>query len=156
MVASVKQVPGTEWYLAAKKETPEILARFNREIAMLWLIMGLVYLALASIGYLITKSTRARYLREKYKEDLNRQAIMKHFDFVMKHGSDIILLIDSDMNIVEANERAVETYGYPRDKLIGMNITDIRTPEEVPLLAKHVQELNQQRFVLYRNCSQTK
>jgi PAS domain S-box-containing protein len=142
VVASVKQVPGTEWYLAAKKETPEVLARFNREIAMLWLIMGLVYLALASIGYLITKSTRTRYLREKYREDLNRQAIMKHFDFVMKHGSDIILLIDSDMNIVEANERAVDTYGFPRDKLIGMNITDIRTSEEVPMLAKHVQELN--------------
>jgi len=142
VVASVKQVPGTEWYLAAKKETPEILARFNREIAMLWLIMGLVYLALASIGYLITKSTRTRYLREKYKEDLNRQAIMKHFDFVMKHGSDIILLIDNDMNIVEANERAVETYGFQRDKLIGMNITDLRTSEEVPMLAKHVQELN--------------
>ena len=142
VVASVKQVPGTEWYLAAKKETPEILARFNRELGMLWLIMGLVYLALASIGYLITKATRARYLREKYREDLNRQAIMKHFDFVMKHGSDIILLIDSDMNIVEANERAVETYGFPREKLIGMNMTEIRTPEEVPLLAKHVQELN--------------
>ena len=70
VVASVKQVPGTEWYLAAKKETPEILARFNRELAMLWLIMGLVYLALASIGYLIAKSTRARYLRDKYREDL--------------------------------------------------------------------------------------
>jgi PAS domain S-box-containing protein len=142
VVASVKQVPGTEWYLAAKKETPEILARFTREIAMLWLIMGFIYLALAIIGYLIIKSTRARYLRDKYREDLNRQAIMKHFDFVMKHGSDIILLIDNDMNIVEANERAVETYGFPRDKLIGMNMTDIRSPEEVPFLAKHVQELN--------------
>jgi len=142
VVASVKQVPGTEWYLAAKKETPEILARFTREIAMLWLIMGLVYLALASIGYLIIKSTRIRYLREKYREDLNRQAIMKHFDFVMKHGSDIILLIDNDMNIVEANERAVETYGFLRDKFIGMNITDLRSAEEVPMLARHVQELN--------------
>ena len=128
VVASVKQVPGTDWYLAAKKETPEILYRFNSEIAMLWLIMGLIYLALASIGYLIVKSTKARYLREKYREDLNRQAIMKHFDFVMKHGNDIILLIDSDFNIVEANERAVETYGYSRDKLIGTNISEIQAP----------------------------
>ena len=142
VVASVKQVPGTDWYLAAKKETPEILARFSREIAMLWFIMGLVYLALAGIVYLIIKSTKARYIREKYREDLNRQAIMKHFDFVMKHGNDIILLIDSELNIVEANERAVETYGYARDKLIGMNITDIRTAGEVPALAKHIEDLN--------------
>ena len=142
VVASVKQVPGTDWYLAAKKETPEILYRFNSEIAMLWLIMGFIYLALASIGYLIVKSTKARYLREKYREDLNRQAIMKHFDFVMKHGNDIILLIDSDFNIVEANERAVDTYGYSRDKLIGTNISEIQAPTEGPALSKHIQELS--------------
>lgn len=143
VVASVKKVPGTQWYLIAKKETEEILERFMREITMLWLIMGLVYLALASIAFLIIKSTRARYLREKLREDLNRQAIIKHFDVVMKHGNDIILLTDSNMNVVEANERAVATYGYPREKLIGMNILDIRTPYEAPLLEKHVLELNE-------------
>ncbi len=143
VVASVKKVPGTEWYLIAKKEVPEILERYTDEITMLWLIMGLVYLALALIGYLIIKATRARYRREKQQEELNRQAIIKHFDFVMKHGNDIILLIDSKMNIVEANERAVQSYGYPREKLIGMNISDLRTPEERPTLARYFQELNE-------------
>ncbi len=143
VVASVKKVPGTDWYLIAKKETGEILERFTREITMLWGIMGLVYLALVSIAYLIIKSTRARYLRDRQKEELNRQAIMKHFDFVMKHGNDIILLIDSNMNIVEANERAISSYGYPREKLIGMNITAIRTPHELPKLENHVRELNE-------------
>ncbi|MHC1730463.1 MAG: PAS domain S-box protein [Bacteroidales bacterium] len=143
VVASVKKVPGSDWYLIAKKEAPEILERFMREITMLWMIMGFVYLALASLAYLIFKATRARYLREKQQEELNRQAIMKHFDFVMKHGNDIILLIDNDMKIVEANERAVSTYGYPREKLIGMSVAEIRTPHEAPRLADHVKNLNE-------------
>ncbi len=143
VVASVKKVPGTDWYLIAKKDASEILTRFMREITMLWMIMGFVYLALASLTYLIIKATRARYIREKQQEELNRQAIMKHFDFVMKHGNDIILLIDSDMNIVEANERAIATYGYPREKFIGMNVADIRTPNEAPHLADHVRSLNE-------------
>ena len=143
VVASVKKVPGTDWYLIAKRDASEILARFMRELTMLWMIMGFVYLAMASLAYLIIKSTRARYLREKHQEELNRQAIMKHFDFVMKHGNDVILLIDSEMNIVEANERAVATYGYPRQKFIGMNISDIRTPNEAPRLADHVRNLNE-------------
>ena len=143
VVASVKKIPGTDWYLIAKKETSEILARFMREITMLWMIMGIVYLALASMAWLIIKSTKARYIRDKQQEELNRQAIMKHFDFVMKHGNDIILLIDSDMNIVEANERAVNTYSYPREKLIGMNVSEIRTPNEAPMLADHVKTLNE-------------
>jgi PAS domain S-box-containing protein len=143
VVASVKKIPGTDWYLIAKKETSEILARFMREITMLWMIMAIVYLALASMAWLIIKSTKARYIRDKQQEELNRQAIMKHFDFVMKHGNDIILLIDSDMNIVEANERAINTYGYPREKLIGMNVSEIRTPTEAPMLADHVKTLNE-------------
>jgi PAS domain S-box-containing protein len=143
VVASVKKVPGTDWYLIAKKEASEILESFTREITMLWMIMGFVYMALISMVWLIVKATRARFLRDKQQEELNRQAIMKHFDFVMKHGNDIILLIDSDMNIVEANERAVSTYGYPREKLIGMNISGIRTPIEAPLLTDHVKSLNE-------------
>jgi PAS domain S-box-containing protein len=143
VVASVRKVPGTDWYLIAKKETPEILERFMHEVAMLWSILGLVYLVLASTAFLIIKSSRVRYLREKQQEDLNRQAIMKHFDFVMRHGNDIILLMDSNLNIIEANERAVESYHYPRQKLIGMNLSGIRAPEEVPLLADHVRELNE-------------
>ncbi|MCU0376826.1 MAG: PAS domain-containing sensor histidine kinase [Bacteroidales bacterium] len=141
VVAAIRQVSGTDWYLAAKKDTSEILNRFTHEITVLWIIMVIIYFALASIGYLVVKTARVRYIRERYKEDLNRQAIMKHLDFVMKHGNDIILLIDSDMNIVEANERAVATYGYPRNKFIGMNVSELRTPEEAPLLARQVQDL---------------
>jgi len=63
VVASVKKVPGTEWYLMAKKETEEILERLSREITMLWLIMGLVYLAVATIAYLLIKSPRVRTFR---------------------------------------------------------------------------------------------
>ena len=143
VVASVKEVPGTDWYLIAKKETPEILERFKRDILVLWGIMALVYLALALIGYLIIKSTKARYFRQKQQEDLDRQAIMKHFDFVIKHGNDIILLIDGNLNIVEANERALEAYGYSRRDLIGMNISALRTPEELSLLEDHVNNLNE-------------
>jgi PAS domain S-box-containing protein len=143
VVASVRKVPETNWYIIAKKETSEILARSIREVTMLWMIMGIVYIVLAIMAWLIIKSTKARYLRERQQEELNRQAIMKHFDFVMKYGNDIILLIDSEMNIVEANERAVATYGYPREQLIGMNISDIRTPDEAPLLSEQVRNLHE-------------
>lgn len=143
VVASVKKAPGTDWYVTAKKDTSEILARFMREIALIWSAMALFYFALISIGFLIFKSTRARFYRNKQQEELDRQAIMKHFDFVLKHGNDIIMLIDSNMIIVEANERAVATYGFPREKLIGMNVADLRTEQEVPMLSKHLDNLNE-------------
>jgi hypothetical protein len=39
VVASVRKVPGSDWYLIAKKDSPEILERSMREITMLWMIM---------------------------------------------------------------------------------------------------------------------
>lgn len=143
VVADVKKVAGTDWYLAAKKETGEILEGYNHEITMMWIIMALIYIALVIIGYLIAKTTRVRYLREKFREEQNRQAIMKHLDFIMKHGNDIILLIDSDLNIVEANDKAVEIYGYPRDRLIGLNISDLRSEDEKQRITEHVEKLDE-------------
>jgi PAS domain S-box-containing protein len=38
-------------------------------------------------------------------------------------------LIDSNLSIVEANDRALEAYQYSRDELIGMKLDKIRAPE---------------------------
>ncbi len=143
VVASVMKIPGTEWYLAAKKETSELLARFTREITMLWLIMAIVFITLFSIARLIIKASRTRYRREKQKEELNRQAIIGHLDFIMRHGNDIIFLIDNDLNIIETNDRAVSAYGYPRDKLIGMSVSSLRHAGEKELIGSHIRTLNE-------------
>jgi len=105
--------------------------------------MFLVLIALATIGYLVIRSSRLHFIRDKYREQIDRQAIMKHFDFVMKHGNDIILLIDTDLYIVEANDRAIEAYGYPRQKLLGMNVSDLSTAGAASLLPAHLNELKE-------------
>ncbi len=142
VIETVRHISGTEWYLLAKKDISEILYGFKRETTLIWMILFVVLAALAAISYLIIRFTRARFYREKYLEELNKQALIKHFDFIIKHGSDIILLLDHDMKIVEANDRAIETYGYPRETVIGMNVAELRTPESVPLLAKQIQEVD--------------
>jgi len=143
VVAATRTIPGSEWYLVAKTDMSEVLSQYNREVSMLWFTMMLVLLALATIGYLVIRSSRQQFLRSKYKEQIDRQAIMKHVDFVMKHGNDIILLIDTDLFVVEANDRAVEAYGYPRGKLLGMNIADLRTSEAASFIPAHLAELKE-------------
>jgi len=143
VVAATRSIPESEWYLVAKTDMSEVLSQFNREITMLWLTMLLTLFALGMIGFLAIRSTRLQFIRNKYKEELERQAIMKHLDFVIKHGNDIILLIDTDLNVVEANDRALEAYGYPREKLLGMNISDLRTSDEISFLPMHIKDLKE-------------
>jgi PAS domain S-box-containing protein len=51
-------------------------------------------------------------------------------------------LFDKDLKIVEANDRALETYLYTRDELIGMNLKMIRAPETLPLLSERIKMID--------------
>lgn len=44
------------------------------------------------------------------------------------------------------NDAAVEQYGYSRDELLGMQVTDIRPPEEIPAFLKFHEALREDRL----------
>ena len=43
-----------------------------------------------------------------------------------RHAHDVILLLDGDGQIIDCNERAEVTYGYPRAELVGMSFRSFR------------------------------
>ena len=47
-----------------------------------------------------------------------RRALEQHFDYLTRYANDIILLSDEYGNIIEANERAMVSYGYGREELL--------------------------------------
>jgi PAS domain S-box-containing protein len=60
------------------------------------------------------------------------------------YANDIILLIHPEGGILDANERALATYGYSREELVRMTIKDIRSPEtwnDIPKQMKQVKAL---------------
>ncbi len=54
--------------------------------------------------------------------ELERQALAQRFDYLSKYANDIILLMDSQGRLLEANDRAVAAYGYAREELLRLNI----------------------------------
>jgi len=90
-----------------------------------WLVQILVIVLIAAAGASIGFFRRRRIA----KLELERLALELHYGYLSKYANDIILLHDQDWNIVEANDRAVLTYGYSRDELLGMNIRRLRAPE---------------------------
>jgi diguanylate cyclase (GGDEF)-like protein/PAS domain S-box-containing protein len=50
---------------------------------------------------------------------------------------------DDTLQFLEVNGAAVDSYGYSRDEFLGMRITDIRPPEEVPALMERLQRLRE-------------
>ena len=61
---------------------------------------------------------------------------LKIYKLLSENAQEMILFIDLDGKIIEANERAVAVYGYCREELLGLDIREIRrdwtmSPEQI-------------------------
>jgi PAS domain S-box-containing protein len=156
VVAAMRKVPGTPWFMVAKIDREEILSVFNKQMTMVVIILILFILTSGlSFGFLI-RVQRVRFYREKYENELEHLALVKHFDYILKFANDIILLIDKNLNIVEANDRALESYMYNRNELIGMNLDKIRAPETFSLLKEQLKIVDENEFGTFETLHQRK
>lgn len=61
-----------------------------------------------------------------------RQALAAHYATLIEQARDIVLLIDPDGRIVEANRAAEAAYGYRHAELLGITVDDLRVPDSQP------------------------
>ncbi len=139
VVASMKKIPGTQWYMVAKMDRDEVFSVLESQMK---LVITILVLFISTIGLFLgflMWNQRVRFYRGRYEDELNQLALFKHFDYILKFANDIILLFDKDLNIVEANDRALEVYMYKRDELIGMNLSKIQAPATVTELPGQIE-----------------
>jgi PAS domain S-box-containing protein len=149
VVAAMKKVPGSTWFMVAKTDQNEIFEALNRQITLIIVIIILFILTIGLLLGIIEWSENVRFYREKYEAELDQQALRKHYDYILKYANDIIFLTDRNMVIVEANDRATETYQRNRDELIGMNLKEITAPGAVREIAEESRILDDIGFATY-------
>ncbi|MDQ3037093.1 MAG: PAS domain S-box protein [Myxococcota bacterium] len=62
-------------------------------------------------------------------EQRAREIDAERYRILWQRARDIVLFIDRDGRILEANDAAVEAYGRPREALLAMRISELRAPE---------------------------
>lgn len=129
VIASMRKVPGSPWFLVAKVNHSEVFTALNDQMTMIVIIIILFILTIGMLLGIIEWNENARFYREKYEAELDRLALRKHFDYILKYANDIIFLTDRNMTIIEANDRAFEAYQRNREELLGMSLYEIRSPE---------------------------
>ena len=141
VVASMKKIPGTQWFMIAKIDRDEVFSVLNRQMR---LVLTFLVLFVSTIGLFLgflMWNQRVLFYREKYEDELDRLALFKHFDYILKFANDIIFLLDKDLIIEEANDRALETYMFSRDEMIGMNLQKIQAPESLAEISEQMAKL---------------
>jgi len=142
VIAAMKKVPGSGWFLVTKIDKNEIFSSLIKQITLIIIIIILFIVTIGLLLGLIEWNENARFYREKYEAELNHLALRKHFDYILKYANDMIFLTDRNMVIIEANDRAVEAFQDESSELIGMNISRIRAPGTTDDLAKEKKMLD--------------
>lgn len=142
VLAALRAVPGTPWYLVAKVDSGEVYAPLRRQVVMaLALMILLIAAAGLAMGY-SWRNAQAGFYRREYEAALERDVLERRYKHLSRYANDIILLMDEDWRIVEANDRAWQAYGYSREELLQMTIREIRDPATLPDLALRVRQLD--------------
>jgi PAS domain S-box-containing protein len=137
----------TQWYMIAKVDSREVYAGAFRRAAAAIGVMAAV-IAVAGLGVLLFwRSRESRSLQALNAAERERRALGQHYECVTRYANDSMLLFAVDgaeMRVVDANERAVQTYGYSLEELRALTLRDLRsetspTSYEAALDLLHVQ-----------------
>ena len=129
VVTFITRVNGTPWLLLAKLDKAEILTPIHRQQR---LVTTLVFVFTTVAGLVILlwwRQQHARITTAFCRSELERRSLTTRLDDITRNAYDIILLYDKEGRIVDANDRAIEVYGYQRKLLFGMTARDLRAPE---------------------------
>ncbi len=129
VVAAMKKIPGTQWYMISKIDREEVFAVLKSQMRLMVTILVLFIAAIGLFMGFLMWNQRVVFYRERYEAELDRLALFKHFDYILKFANDIIFLLDSNLKIEEVNDRALETYMFPRIEMLGISLMSIQAPE---------------------------
>lgn len=129
VIAEIRPIPDSLWILIAKIDKEEIFFPIYERAKVISIIVGILIIGLGFILLLFWSRQKSEYYRKQLEMELEHKALAQRFDYLSRYANDIILLINENLKIIEANERAVTSYGYSYEELIGMDIRELRPPE---------------------------
>jgi PAS domain S-box-containing protein len=120
VLGAVEPILGSDWVLVAKMDESEAYAPARQAAGVAAAGVAALLLVLAAGLVAAWRIQVAGTLRE-------RAALAERYAFLSRNVNDAVLLVGPDRIVRDANERAVEMYGYAREELLGLPLADLRT-----------------------------
>ena len=156
VLAALGHIPDSPWFLVAKIDTKEIYAPLKKRGQE----MGVLFLTLfTSAGLIIAyfwSNQQSRFYRGQYEVERARRALAQRYEYLTRQANDIILVTDQSLRIVEANDRALTSYGYDRDELLNLYLGDLYPPGSVKVLDRILHQVEEQGGLIFETIQQRK
>lgn len=140
VLATGQAIAGTPWHLMAKMNMTEVLGPIRREAWRSGLLLALLLLAVLGGVVSYWRERHAGALRRTLISERQRNEFAQRLTLLMQQANDIILLLDENWRIVEANQRAIEAYGYTIEELRSLPPGGLRPADELERHPDHMEQ----------------
>jgi len=125
VLAANRTIPDSPWFLTAKVDMDELQGPLRKWFAIIS-FLGFTLVALAGLAIaFVWRHGDAQFYKRQYALESERRALAQRCEYLTKSANDIILIMDQDWKIIEANDRALAAYGLERDELYSRRIWDL-------------------------------
>lgn len=125
VLGAVGVIPDSPWFLVAKIDADEIYAplkKRSREVG--FLLVTLIACAGICVAY-FWRNQQIKFYRQEYQAERERRALAQRYEYLTRYANDIILVADQNLEIVEANNKAIDCYGYGRAELLDLQLINL-------------------------------
>jgi PAS domain S-box-containing protein len=151
VLAALRAVPGTPWFLVAKVDEAEALAVWRTRVALVFAVfLGLVLVAAATAVAIDQRLAKARY-RRLYEAEAALGASEARFRTQMEEAGDGFALLDAEGRYLDVNTECCQQLGYAREELLRLRISDIDSLFSPQQFAADFQALVGKRPVTYES-----
>ncbi len=134
VVAVARPIPDSTWFIITKVDRAEVYAPLRPQA---WLILAMTVVLAAAAGLLV----RTLSARQQRASERQRLAMAERVEHLMKSANDAIIIADEQNRILEANDRALELYGYTLADLQAIGLVRLRPMETRTAFTDDEQEL---------------
>jgi PAS domain S-box-containing protein len=151
VLSFVSPVPDSPWYIATLVDRDEMMESVSRQAILIGLIIILGLLASVAIAIFVRLIDQRNRAIERLETERRLPVVQQHRADAIRWASDMVILCDDRDRILEANEAACRTYGYPPDELQGRPFADLveerNRPNDANMLeALRMMEVDRREF----------
>ncbi len=143
VLAALQAIPDSPWFIVAKIDTAEAFAGANTRMILVVVVVALLLAAIGGTTAVLWQRVLKRRYQQAYDAEVSRKVLSERYAHLVQQANDVILLSDEQGHFVEVNERALETYGYSREEMLGLHVSDLVPPEGLPAFEERLLALRE-------------
>ena len=152
VLAALRAVPDSPWFLVAKIDTEEVYAPMRER---LWLVVlfvaALLFGATAAVGFLWRQQQASRY-QERLEAQEAVKASEVRYRRLFEAAQDGILILDAETGmIVDVNPFLIEMLGFSREAFLGKRIWELGFFKDIVANQDNFAELQQKEYIRYED-----